>query len=127
MQRRAFQTIFALAALYNVAFGLWAGFFPLAFFEWFALEPPRYPSLWGCLGMVVGLYGILYAAIALKPEEGRLLAAVGLLGKILGPAGWVLTVQRGELPARTFPLILCNDLSWWLPFVWYLIWVSRKR
>jgi hypothetical protein len=51
------------------------------------------------------------------------LAAVGLLGKILGPAGWLLTVYRGELPARTFPLILCNDLVWWLPFGWYLIWM----
>jgi hypothetical protein len=125
MQRTAFRVIFSLAAVYNLAFGVWAGLFPLAFFERFDLETPRYPSLWSCLGMVVGLYGVIYVLVALKPEEGGVLAAVGLLGKFLGPAGWLVTVQRGELPARTFPLILCNDLGWWLPFACYLIWVRR--
>lgn len=126
MQRTAFRVIFGLAALYNFAFGIWAGLFPLAFFEVFNLEPPRYPSLWSCLGMVVGLYGIIYARVAWKPEEGGLLAAVGLFGKVLGPAGWVVAVHRGELPARTFPLILCNDLVWWLPFAGYFLWLWRQ-
>jgi len=49
--RRAvlYRLTFALAAVYNVAFGLWAGLWPHAFFELFELEPPRYPSLWACL------------------------------------------------------------------------------
>jgi hypothetical protein len=127
MERTAFRAIFGLAALYNFAFGIWAGLFPLAFFELFEVDPPRYPSLWSCLGMVVGLYGVLYALAAWKPEEGGVVIAVGLLGKILGPAGWVLTVHRSELPARTFPLILCNDLIWWLPFGWYFLWLWRQR
>lgn len=126
MQRTAFRAIFGLAAIYNFAFGIWAGLFPLAFFQLFDLETPRYPSLWSCLGMVVGLYGAIYGLVALRPDQGGVLAAVGLLGKMLGPAGWVLTVQRGELPARTFPLILCNDLVWWLPFLCYLAWVWRE-
>ncbi len=39
--------------------------------------------------MVVGLYGLLYLEVARVPERGWLLAAVGLLGKVLGPIGLV--------------------------------------
>jgi hypothetical protein len=127
MKNRVTTTIFGLAAAYNLAFGLWAGFFPLHFFTLFDLDPPRYPSLWSCLGMVVGVYGILYAHVAHNPADGKWIVGVGLLGKILGPAGWFVTVARGELPARTFPLILCNDLIWWVPFAWFLLEVRMSE
>src|SRR5947209_6621286 len=116
-----YRTLFALAALYNTAFGLWAGFFPRSFFALFDLEPPRYPSIWACLGMVVGVYAIAYAWVAWKPGEGTLLVFIGLLGKVLGPLGWLATVASGELPPRTFPLVLANDLVWWFPFLFYLL------
>ena len=116
-----YRILFLLAALYNVAFGIWAGLFPLAFFSTFDLEVPRYPSIWSCVGMVVGLYGILYAYVAWKPEQGNWIATVGLVGKILGPCGWLMSVTAGELPPRTFPLILANDLIWWFPLLAYLL------
>src|ERR1700736_135130 len=99
MARTAYRWIFAVAGAYYLGFGLWAGLFPRSFFDVFGLTPPQYPSLWSCLGMVVGVYGILYAQVAWKPEEGALIVAVGLLGKLLGPIGWVVTVANGELPA----------------------------
>lgn len=58
---RLYRLIFAAAAVYNVGFGLWAGVRPGAFFELFTLAPPRYPSIWACLGMVIGLYAAAYA------------------------------------------------------------------
>lgn len=118
---RLYRLIFALAALYNIAFGLWASLWPGAFFHWLEMVPPNYPGLWRCLGMVVGLYGLLYAQAALRLEEARLAIAVGLAGKILGPIGWVLTVRSGEWPMRTFILIAFNDLIWWLPFALFLL------
>ncbi|HLJ93526.1 MAG TPA: hypothetical protein VKU02_10090 [Gemmataceae bacterium] len=39
----------------------------------------NYPEIFACLGMVVGLYGVLYLEVARVPERGWLLAAVGLL------------------------------------------------
>ncbi len=119
-----YRMLFSLAALYNIAFGFWAGLFPQHFFQLFQLPPPLYPSLWACLGMVVGLYGLVYAFVAWKPEQGDALIWIGLVGKILGPIGWLLTIRKGELPARTFFLILCNDLIWWFPFLFYL-WRNR--
>src|SRR5207249_9006198 len=51
--------------------------------------------------------------------------AIGLLGKVLGPCGWALAVRSGELPPRTFTLILLNDIVWWLPFALFLLEGSR--
>src|SRR6478736_1416056 len=93
-----YRLIFGLAAIYNVAFGLWTCLWPQTFFEWMKMVPPNYPSLWSCLGMVVGL-----------------------IGKILGPIGWVLAVKSGEWPWHTFPLVLCNDVVWWVPFALFLV------
>ena len=116
-----YQLIFAAAAAYNIAFGLWAALTPLSFFAFFDLAPPLYPSIWACLGMVVGLYGLGYAYAAARIERAAPFIAIGLLGKLLGPAGWVLTVSRGEWPIRTLTLILFNDVIWWLPFALFLL------
>lgn len=123
----AYRIIFALAAVYNIAFGLWAGLFPQAFFSIFELEPPRYPWIWACLGMVVGVYAVAYARAAWKPEDGDVLIGIGFLGKVLGPIGWVTHVMTGEVPPRTFPLILFNDLIWWFPFAFYLLRNTPRR
>lgn len=124
---RVYRAVLGFAAAWNLAFGLFAGLFPPAFFRVFGLPAPRYPSIWACLGMVVGAYGLLYAWAARHPERARPVVAVGLLGKILGPAGWVLAVRAGELPARTFPLVALNDLLWWLPFSLLLLEGTRLR
>src|SRR3989442_11661987 len=71
--------------------------------------------------MVVGTYGLGYAYAALRLERAAPFIAIGLIGKVLGPIGWVLTVRSGEWPVRTFPLVLFNDLVWWLPFALFLI------
>ncbi len=92
--------MFLLAGLYNLAFGLWAGLRPHAFFKLIEIEPPRYPALWACLGMVVGVYGFLYLHAAWRLERARPIIAIGLLGKILGPIGAAVTVATGELCAR---------------------------
>jgi hypothetical protein len=111
------RAILLLAAGYNIAFGLWATLLPREFFELFDLDAPRYPSIWATLGMVVGLYGVLYAYAAWRSMLRRPIVAIGLAGKILGPIGWLLAVSSGELPVRTFGLIVFNDLVWWVPFV----------
>ncbi|HSP15277.1 MAG TPA: hypothetical protein VLV78_11045 [Thermoanaerobaculia bacterium] len=116
-----YRVVFAAAAAYNIVFGLWAALFPRAFFTMFHLDAPRYPAIWACLGMVVGLYGVGYAYAAWRPERGAPFIAIGLAGKILGPIGWVMAVHSGELPFRTFPLLVFDDLMWWLPFAMFLL------
>ncbi len=120
-RKRLYRLIFAAAAGYNLAFGVWAAIWPRAFFAVFDLEPPRYPSIWACLGMVVGLYGVGYAYAAWRLDRATPFIAIGLLGKVLGPCGWLVAVASGEWPVRTLPLIVFNDIIWWLPFALFLI------
>jgi len=71
--------------------------------------------------MVVGLYGIIYLEIARVPERGFLMAAVGLIGKVLGPIGLMRLIQTHEWPASTIILSVTNDFIWWIPFAIYLV------
>jgi hypothetical protein len=116
-----YRLIFGAAAVYNIAFGLWAGVRPGAFFAAFDLASPRYPSIWAYLGMIVGVYGLGYAYAARHLDRAAPFIAIGLLSKLLGPAGWVAAVSRGEWPIRTVTLILFNDVIWWTPFALFLL------
>jgi len=84
------------------------------------MEPINHPPIFACLGMVVGVYAILYAEVARAPERGFLLAAVGLLGKVLGPIGLIELIATGAWPLRSAVLCVTNDFIWWVPFGLYL-------
>ena len=119
-RRRFHRVVFVLAAIYNPLWGLYAAIDPGWLFRFSGMPPLNHPSIFACLGMVVGVYGILYAEVARVPERGFLLAAVGMLGKILGPIGLAVLIARGEWPLRSAVLCLTNDLVWWVPFALYL-------
>ena len=72
--------------------------------------------IWQCLGMVIGVYGVGYWIAARDPYRHWLIIFVGLLGKVLGPIGYVLSAVRGTLPVEGMRTLLTNDLIWWVPF-----------
>jgi hypothetical protein len=121
IRRRQFHRIvFVAAGLYNIGWGIWSSLDPQWLFRFSGLPPLNHPSIFACLAMVVGLYGILYLEVARVPEQGWLIAAVGLAGKILGPIGLTVLIVRGTWPLSTIVLCLTNDFIWWLPFGLYL-------
>jgi len=128
-RRRFHRTLFVAAGLYNVAWGAWSALDPQWLFRFAGLPPANHPAIFACLAMVIGLYGILYLEVARLPEQGWLIAAVGLAGKILGPIGLSVLIVRGIWPASTIILCLTNDFIWWLPFGLYLkdSWPCFKR
>ena len=81
---RLYRLVFVSAAVYNAAFGLWAGFWPQSFFTRFDLPAPNYPAIWSCLGMVVGVYALGYAYAARHLDRAMPFVAIGLVGKLLG-------------------------------------------
>lgn len=117
---RLFRIAFVLAGFYNLAFGLWAAIWPLAFFWLFDIPAPRYPGIWACLGMVVGVYGLLYWHAAWRLSTAWPITAVGLLGKVLGPIGMAMSFSD-DWPRRLGMLCVYNDLIWWLPFGLFLV------
>ena len=94
-RRRFHRVVFLLAGSYNLAWGAYAVLDPQWLFRFAGLPLQNYPQIFACLGMVIGLYGILYLEVARRPERGWLLAAVGLLGKALGPLGLAQLVWSG--------------------------------
>lgn len=109
------------AAVYNVVWGAIAVLFPSQMFQWAGMQPPNYPELWQCIGMIIGVYGVGYAIAATNPVQHWPIVLVGLLGKILGPIGFLHTAWHGSLPWRAGWTIVTNDLIWWLPFAAILL------
>src|SRR3982751_5088464 len=120
-RRKLHRIVFCAAGVYNICWGLFSVLDPQWLFRFAGLPDQNYPQIFACLGMVVGLYGIIYLEVARVPERGWLLAAVGLLGKILGPIGLAALILTGQWPLATIILCLTNDLIWWIPFTRYLI------
>lgn len=118
--RRFHRVVFFAAGLYNIGWGVWSGIDPGWFFRISGIAELNHPAIFACLGMVIGLYGVLYLEVARRPERGWLIAAVGLLGKILGPIGLAVLIASGTWPASAIILCLTNDLLWWIPFGLYL-------
>src|SRR5438105_3970386 len=119
-RRRYHRGVFLVAGLYNLGWGLFSVIHPQWLFRFAGMPLQNYPEIFACLGMVVGLYGILYLQVARVPESGWVIAAVGLLGKLLGPVGLFQLIWTGQWPVATIILCVTNDLIWWIPFGLYL-------
>jgi hypothetical protein len=125
-RRRWHQWIFTAAGIYNLAWGLYSSWDPQWLFRFAGMPLSNHPEIFICLAMVVGIYGILYLDVARRPEQGVPIAAVGLLGKILGPLGAAWLIWNGSWPPKALVLCLGNDFIWWVPFTLYL-WDCPKK
>lgn len=114
------------AAVYNLLWGAVVILAPNALFNWAGMELPRYPEIWQCVGMIVGVYGIGYAIAAFDPLRHWPIVLVGLLGKILGPIGFLFALVQGVFPLRFALTILTNDLIWWVPFAG-ILWAAMAQ
>jgi hypothetical protein len=109
------------AALYNLLYALALALWPVQIFA--ALHLPLTPPVMiRCIGMMVGVYALGYWVAAQDPRRYWPLIAVGLLGKTLGPLGFVHGALSGALEWRSVWFVAFSDLIWWAPF-----WVMTVR
>src|SRR5919199_219847 len=128
---RTLVAAFRAAAAYNILWGAAVVLFPNLPFELLRVPPVNYPFLMSGIGMFVALYGYGYWVVSRELRRYPQLVVIGFLGKTLGPIGWLVTVWRGEIPARTLLVNVFNDLVW-LPFfvgyfAWYHRWSGERR
>lgn len=115
------------AALYNVVWGIAVVLFPAWAFQLAGMELPRYPQIWQCVGMIVGVYGVGYWIAASDPFRHWPIVLVGLMGKIFGPIGFLLAAINGDLPWAWGTVLLFNDLIWWVPFAAILYYAAKAN
>ena len=69
------RQVLVAAAIYNLVWGAAVIIAPLTLFRWAGMELPRYPEIWQCVGMIVGVYGIGYwiaaSVVFRRPEPNR--------------------------------------------------------
>jgi hypothetical protein len=120
-----------LAGLYSIAFGMWVALDPGGVFRLLDLPTPAPAALWQCTGLILAGYGVGYIFAAYAPLRYWPIVLVGLIGKIIGPVGIYLAIERGDLPVKFGLVNLVNDLIWWLPFCLILThawtWSHRTR
>ncbi|MEP0985645.1 alkyl hydroperoxide reductase [Ekhidna sp.] len=104
------------AAIYNLIWGAWVVLFPNHFFDLVGMEPPIHTMIWQGMGMVIGVYGLGYWWAAQDPAIHWPIVAVGLLGKVFGPLGFVMNYLSGKVPFGFFYTLITNDFIWWIPF-----------
>jgi small multidrug resistance pump len=115
---------FYAAALYNLAWGVVNVLFPRLLFDLFGIEPPPAPY-WQVVGMFVLVYAPAYWWAGHNPFRYRHFILIGLLGKLFGPAGFVLSAISGQLPLTFGWIILTNDLIWLPAFILFTRDVAR--
>jgi hypothetical protein len=112
----ATRIILRAAAVYNVLWGGWVVLFPAHFFVLTGMEIPNQLLIWQGMGMVIGVYGIGYWWASYDAVRHWPLVAVGLLGKVFGPIGFVWNYAQGLVPFSFFFTLVTNDFIWWIPF-----------
>src|SRR5215475_9086450 len=63
-RRKFHRAVFLVAGIYNLGWGAFSILDPQWLFRFAGMSPPNYPEIFACLGMVVGLYGVLYLEVA---------------------------------------------------------------
>jgi small multidrug resistance pump len=111
---------FYAAAAYNLAWGTVAILRPTLLFQLLGIPPPRDVAIWQALGMMVLVYAPAYWWLARDPVRHRHLALIALLGKVLGPLGFLWGLSTHALPFSFGLIILTNDCIWWPAFAAFL-------
>jgi hypothetical protein len=122
-----FRPWFYAAAVYNFAWGVWAILQPAAIFELLGMVAPMPLAFWQVVGMMVLVWTPAYLWVASAPSRHPHFIVIALLGKVLGPIGFVVAVSSGTLPLAFAPVIVANDLVWWPAFSAYLRTIATDR
>ncbi len=112
--------VLRVAAVYNIVWGAWQVLAPNSYFDLMGMTPLNHPMVWQGLGMVIGLYGLAYYWASFDYVRHWPIVAIGMMGKVFGPIGYVFNILMGTAPVSFGYTLITNDLLWWAPFVMML-------
>ncbi len=109
-----------MASVYNFIWGTLVVVFPKFFFDLLAIRTPGQLVFWQTIGMFVLVYSPAYFWAGMHPKDHPHLIAIGFLGKLLGPIGFVHSYLNRDLPLQFGIINIFNDLIWLPVFALYL-------
>lgn len=116
------------AAACSLFSGLYSAAFPELAMSVLKVEPQAGSAeLWRYFGITLCVYGVGYWCASYAPVRHLLIVLVGLLGKILGPIGFLLAARNGILPILPGIVFLVNGLIWSVPFTAVLFHAGRSQ
>lgn len=119
--RQWLSTTLRIAATYNLLWGAWQILAPLSFFSAMGMEPINHPMIWQGMGMIIAVYGVAYFWASFDYIRHWPIVAVGMMGKVFGPLGFVFNIVMGTAPWSFGYTLIPNDLIWWIPFTLMLL------
>lgn len=122
-----YKHCFMAAAWYNLVWGTFIVLFPSAYFELIGMEQPKYLAIWQVVGMCILVYAPGYWWASKNPVKFRHYIVIGLLGKFLGPIGFIWSASQGLLPIEFGLTLIFNDLIWWPIFFLFLIQMAKEQ
>jgi hypothetical protein len=104
MMMKLWRSVFALAALFNLAVGGSMCAAPLLVAERLGVGGAGAPYAMAMVGLLIAMFGIGYAMVAVNPPGNRGIVWIGMIGKAGAVLiGW-LQYSAGALPLSSFSL-----------------------
>lgn len=111
--------LFQVSGVYHVLVGALCVVWPEMVFQALDFQGPPYRVLVRGMGFMMALFGLIYLEVP-RGVNDRLIA-IAVLGKFLGPMGWLWAALSGEFPAQALWIPLFHDLVWWPFFARFLL------
>jgi hypothetical protein len=122
---RWMRPVLLAAAIYHLAFALWANLWPNLCFDWMGMARPNHPMLWQGLGLMMGMLGIGQLFAAASPIERWPVVLVSLVKYTFGIVFSCIALVQGKFPLGSIWMVLVDSAIWWVPFV-LILWASVR-
>lgn len=107
-------------AVYNVLAGLQMLVFYHEAYKAMGVAKPDNSFPLQMVGLMVGLFGVGYAMVSVRPIDHRNVLLLGFLSKLLGSLLGLGYVLAGQLPWTFLPLLFISDIVYLVPF-WLIL------
>jgi small multidrug resistance pump len=114
------------AAIYNLAASANMLFFYREGFETLGMAAPM--PIWPVqlLGLLVGLFGVGYWMVSVRPAHNRDLLLLGFWSKLLGSLLAIYHWRLDNVPNQFLGLVVISDIVYLAPF-WMILWHLKRQ
>ena len=119
--------VLLLAAIYNLAWGIFIYNFSDAFYRWVSGNTGGTPEVIEYQGLGVLLFAGIYFVSALYPKKFWYFIIIGVISKIIGPAWFYFDIMDQQVNKRFLFHVIMNDIAWVIPLAFIAYRASQLK